>query len=94
MNAPTVDPRLLHALGLLFQTAAAAVDHYFGEGTAEGNPGLVVEVMRLIGEQERRRDFQEAAALQRQSAQSLAQSLDAIQEEVSAIAVAILEAPL
>lgn len=81
MNAPAVDPRLLHALGLHFHVAAAAVDHYFGKGTAEVNPFLVVTVARLVGERERGRESLEAADQLRQSLASLVRSLDTIAGE-------------
>ncbi|MDP3842543.1 MAG: hypothetical protein Q8Q81_08085 [Oxalobacteraceae bacterium] len=81
MNAPAVDPRLMYALGLHFHNAAAAVDHYFGEGTAESNPFLVVTVARLIDERERGRNSLEAADQLRQSLASVVRSLDTIQDE-------------
>lgn len=81
MNAPAVDPRLMYALGLHFHNAAAAVDHYFGEGTAESNPFLVVTVARLIEARERGRESLEAADQLRQSLASVVRSLDTIAGE-------------
>ncbi|WP_341930194.1 hypothetical protein [Methyloversatilis discipulorum] len=81
MNAPAVDPRLMYALGLQFHNAAAAVDHYFGEGIAESNPFLVVTVARLINERERGRESLEAADQLRQSLASVVRLLDTIAGE-------------
>lgn len=81
MNTPAVDPRLMYALGLQFHNAAAAVDHYFGEGIAESNPFLVVTVARLINERERGRESLEAADQLRQWLASVVRSLDTIAGE-------------
>jgi hypothetical protein len=71
----------MYALGLHFHNAAAAVDHYFGEGTAESNPFLVVTVARLIEARERGRESLEAADQLRQSLASVVRSLDTIAGE-------------
>lgn len=81
MNARAVDPRLMYALGLLFHNAAAAVDDYFGEGIAESDPSLVVNVARLIDARERGRESLEAADQLRQWLASVVRSLDTIAGE-------------
>lgn len=103
MNAPAVDPGLLYAVGLHFRAAAAAVNHYFGEGVAESNPSLVVTVARLIGERARARELREGLAEVcgtlralnvNESLDGVRRSVEGLQEEVSAVAVAIIEMPV
>lgn len=74
MNAPAVDPKLLYSLGLYFHSAATAVDRYFGQGTADSNPFLVVTVAHQIEVREMHRE-------QRKQVESLMTLLNAIRQE-------------
>lgn len=97
MSDPTRN-RMADGLGLHFQQAQIAVDQYFGKDASDSNAFLVVTVARLIGEQERARELREVLVMLcdtlralgvNESLDDVRRSIDALQEEVSAVAVAI-----
>lgn len=85
MNAPGFPVGVVRKLTF----AREIVQQFFGVEVVVSEPMLVIQVARLIAEHERGCEGVDSDARLRESVSEVTRSLDAIQEEVSALSVVI-----